>query len=59
MLNRELVEKTELFLKRKFDSAVYLNDHPDAKAYRLEHTYRVANIARQIAQGKASTKRSS
>ena len=51
MLNRELVEKTELFLKRKFDSAVYLNDHPDAKAYRLEHTCRVANIARQIAQG--------
>ena len=51
MLNRERIEKTELFLKRKFDSAVYLNDHPDAKAYRLEHTYRVANIARQIAQG--------
>ena len=51
MLNRELIEKTELFLKRKFDSAVYLNDHPEAKAYRLEHTYRVANIARQIAQG--------
>ena len=51
MLNRERIEKTELFLRRKFDSAVYLNDHPDAKAYRLEHTYRVANIARQIAQG--------
>lgn len=51
MLNRERIDKTELFLKRKFDSAVYLNDHPEAKAYRLEHTYRVANIARQIAQG--------
>ena len=50
MLNRELTEKAEAFLKRKFDAAVYLNAHPDAKAYRLEHSYRVANIARQIAQ---------
>ena len=50
MLNRELIKQTESFLKRKFDAAVYLNAHPDAKAYRLEHTYRVANIAREIAQ---------
>ena len=50
MLNREMTEKTEAFLKRKFDSAVYLNAHPEAKAYRLEHTYRVANIGREIAQ---------
>ena len=50
MLNRELTEKAEAFLKRKFDAAVYLNAHPDAKAYRLEHSFRVANIARQIAQ---------
>ena len=51
MLNLERIERTEAFLKQKFDSALYLNAHPDAKAYRLEHTYRVANIARQIAQG--------
>ena len=50
MLNREMTEKTEAFLKQKFDSAIYLNAHPDAKAYRIEHTYRVANIGREIAQ---------
>ena len=50
MLNREMIAKTEAFLKQKFDSAIYLNQHPDAKAYRLEHSYRVANIAREIAQ---------
>lgn len=50
MLNRELIEKTEAFLKKKFDSAIYLNKNPKAKAYRIEHTYRVANIGREIAQ---------
>ena len=50
MLNREMIAKTETFLKQKFDSAIYLNQHPDAKVYRLEHSYRVANIAREIAQ---------
>lgn len=50
MLNRELIEKTEAFLKQKFDSAVYLNSHPEAKAYRIEHTYRVANIGLEIAR---------
>lgn len=50
MLNREMIARTEAFLKQKFDSAIYLNQHPDAKAYRLEHSYRVANIAREIAQ---------
>ena len=50
MLNREMIEQTEAFLKRKFDAAIYLNAHPEAKAYRLEHSYRVANIARRIAQ---------
>lgn len=49
-MNRTMIEKTETFLKEKFDGAAYLNAHPDAKAYRLEHTYRVANLGRQIAQ---------
>ena len=49
MLDRELVKKTEEFLKKKFEGAVYLNEHPEAKAYRIEHTYRVANIGREIA----------
>ena len=50
MLNRGMIEKTEAFLKQKFDAALYLNDHPDARAYRIEHTYRVANIGREIAR---------
>lgn len=49
MLDNELIKKTEEFLKQKFDKAIYLNEHPEAKAYRLEHTYRVANIGREIA----------
>ena len=51
MLNRELTEKTERFLREKFDAALYLNAHPEAKAYRLEHSYRVANIGVRIARG--------
>ncbi len=50
MLNKEQIEKTEEFLKQKFDEAIYLNDYPEAKAYRIEHSYRVANIGRTIAQ---------
>ena len=50
MLDRERVEKTEAFLKERFDAAIYLNAHRDAKAYRIEHTYRVANIGRTIAR---------
>ena len=49
-MTNEWIEKTEAFLKEKFDAGNYLNLHQDAKAYRLEHTYRVANIGRQIAE---------
>ena len=49
MLKQEWIIKTEKFLRSRFDAASYLNLHPDAKAYRLEHTYRVANIGKQIA----------
>ena len=49
MINREWIAKTETFLRQRFDSAIYLNQHKDAKAYRIEHTYRVANIGRKIA----------
>ena len=49
MFNSELVKKTEEFLKKKFEDAVYLNAHPEEKAYRLEHSYRVANSGREIA----------
>ena len=50
MLNKEWIRKTEEFLRHKFDESVYLTSHPEEKAYRLEHTYRVANIGRQIAR---------
>ncbi len=50
MLNREWIEKTEAFLKARFDAADHLNEHPERKAYRIEHTYRVANIGREIAE---------
>ena len=49
-MNRELTDKAEAFLKQHFDAGLFLNNHPDAKAYRLEHSYRVANIGREIAQ---------
>ena len=49
MLYRELIKKTEEFLKQKFDQSIYLSKYPEDKAYRLEHTYRVANIGREIA----------
>lgn len=31
-MDRELITKTEDFLKQKFDSVLYLSEHPDAKA---------------------------
>ena len=49
MLKHDRIRKTEEFLLEKFDSGVYLNTHQKEKAYRIEHTYRVANIGRQIA----------
>lgn len=49
-MNRELVTKTEAFLKETFAASTYLQEHPTEKDYRLEHSYRVANIARAIAE---------
>ena len=45
-MNRELVQKTEAFLKDTFAASGPL----PGLDYRLEHSYRVANIARQIAR---------
>lgn len=50
MLDRALTGKTEDFLKLKFDAAEHFNDNPAAKDYRIEHTYRVANIGLEIAR---------
>ena len=49
MMKMELIRKTEAFLKEKFDEGRYFSAHPLEKAYRLEHTWRVANIGRKIA----------
>ena len=49
-MNKELVEKTEVFLKETFTESTYLQTVPSEAAYRLEHSYRVANIAKGIAE---------
>ena len=49
-MNREMVKKTERFLKELFDASPFMTAHPEDRAYRLEHTYRVANIGREIAR---------
>lgn len=49
-MDREKIARTEEFLRRKLDGGRYLSENPEAKAYRLEHSYRVANIGREIAR---------
>lgn len=43
------IKKTEEFLKIQFDEGNYFKLHEDEKRYRLEHSYRVANIGKEIA----------
>lgn len=45
-----MIQKTEAFLKEMFAASNYLQDNPKERDYRLEHSYRVANIAKRIAQ---------
>ncbi len=49
-MNMEWIQKTETFLKESFNASPYLREHPEEHAYRLEHTYRVANIGKYIAE---------
>lgn len=44
------VEKTEEFLKKTFNNSKYFLVNESEKNYRLEHSYRVANIAKTIAE---------
>ena len=37
-------------MKQCFDGGAYFSAHPEAKAYRLEHSCRVANLGREIAR---------
>ena len=43
------IEKTIQYLQKLFEDSPYLKDKEDQKRYRLEHTYRVASIARDVA----------
>jgi len=45
-----MVQKTENFLQETFAASEYLTAHPSERDYRLEHSYRVANIAKTIAE---------
>ena len=49
-MNNNMIAKAESFLKNTFAVSSYLQQHPTEAAYRLEHSYRVANIAKQIAE---------
>ena len=50
MMNTEMIARTEAFLKDTFAASTYLQSNPTDRDYRLEHSYRVANIARTIAE---------
>ena len=45
-----MITKTEAFLKDTFAASTYLQANPADRDYRLEHSYRVANIAKSIAE---------
>ena len=49
-MQTEMIQKTEEFLKNTFAKSSYLQANPVDRDYRLEHSYRVANIAKAIAE---------
>jgi len=49
-MNTEMIAKAEAFLKDTFTASAYLRSNPTDRDYRLEHSYRVANIAKAIAE---------
>ena len=49
-MNTEMIGKTEGFLKETFANSTWLSANPIDRDYRLEHSYRVANIAKIIAE---------
>ena len=44
------IQKTEAFLKEQFDKCDYYKEHATDKEYRLQHSYRVAHAAKEIAR---------
>lgn len=49
-MNQAWIAETEAFLKEAFARSAWLQAHPADGAYRLQHSYRVANIAKGIAE---------
>ena len=50
MRDKNCVKLTEDFLKRKFEKSEYFADKKSEKDYRFEHSVRVANIGKEIAE---------
>ena len=50
MRKENSVELAKEFLRRKFDGSEYFSDKPYEKEYRYEHSVRVANIGKYIAE---------
>lgn len=48
-MNTELIQKAEQFLKETLVNNPYYDSKPADREYRLEHSYRVANIGKWIA----------
>lgn len=44
------IQKTEAFLKEQFANCAYFREHPADGEYRLQHSYRVAYAAGEIAR---------
>lgn len=44
------IRKTEEFLREQFAACAYFREHPTDGEYRLQHSYRVAHAAREIAR---------
>lgn len=44
------VRKTEAFLREQFADCAYFKEHPADGEYRLQHSYRVAHVAGEIAR---------
>lgn len=45
-----ILEKAEEFLKESLAESAYFKEHPSEGEYRLQHSYRVANIGKMIAE---------
>lgn len=49
-MNDEILTRAEAYLRETYANSKYMQENPADHNYRLKHSYRVANIAKQIAQ---------